>query len=96
MSTRSASFRATAAGCGAAVPFRRMAEPCEFSLEQLTGMSRDHLAELSDSRCSLHRLVVPPFLAMRAAAAADGIDLVAFSGFRDFDRQLTIWKQREG
>ena len=25
---------------------------------------------------------------MRAAAAADGIDLVAFSGFRDFDRQL--------
>ena len=28
---------------------------------------------------------------MRAAAAADGIDLVAFSGFRDFDRQLGIW-----
>jgi LAS superfamily LD-carboxypeptidase LdcB len=28
---------------------------------------------------------------MRAAAAIDGIDLVAFSGFRDFDRQLAIW-----
>ena len=28
---------------------------------------------------------------MRAAAAADGIDLVAFSSFRDFDRQLAIW-----
>jgi len=28
---------------------------------------------------------------MRAAAAADGIDLVAFSSFRDFDRQLGIW-----
>lgn len=28
---------------------------------------------------------------MRAAAAADGIDLVAFSSFRDFDRQLVIW-----
>jgi LAS superfamily LD-carboxypeptidase LdcB len=32
-----------------------------------------------------------PFLAMRAAAAADGIELVAFSTFRDFDRQLAIW-----
>ena len=28
---------------------------------------------------------------MRAAAAADGIDLAAFSSFRDFDRQLVIW-----
>lgn len=28
---------------------------------------------------------------MRAAAAADGIDLYAVSSFRDFDRQLTIW-----
>ena len=28
---------------------------------------------------------------MRAAAAADGIELVAFSSFRDFDRQLGIW-----
>jgi LAS superfamily LD-carboxypeptidase LdcB len=28
---------------------------------------------------------------MRAAAAADGIDLTAFSSFRDFDRQMTIW-----
>ena len=28
---------------------------------------------------------------MRAAAAADGIDLVACSSFRDFDRQLAIW-----
>ena len=28
---------------------------------------------------------------MRAAALADGIDLTAFSGFRDFDRQLAIW-----
>jgi LAS superfamily LD-carboxypeptidase LdcB len=30
-------------------------------------------------------------LTLRAAAAADGIDLVAFSSFRDFDRQLAIW-----
>ena len=68
-----------------------MSGTLEFTLEQLTGRVRTHLADLSDPRCSLHKEVVRPFLAMRAAAAADGIDLVAFSSFRDFDRQLAIW-----
>ncbi len=68
-----------------------MAEYPVFTLEQLTGRTRDHLTELADPRCSLHREVVGPYLAMRAAAAVDGIDLSAFSGFRDFDRQLAIW-----
>src|SRR5690348_17327905 len=68
-----------------------MPEDPEFTLDQLTGRARDHLTELSDPRCTLHREVVAPFLAMRAAAAADGVDLVAFSSFRDFDRQLSIW-----
>ena len=63
----------------------------EFTLDQLTGRVRTHLTDLSDPRCSLHREVVAAFLAMRAAAAADGVDLVAFSSFRDFDRQLAIW-----
>jgi LAS superfamily LD-carboxypeptidase LdcB len=63
----------------------------DFTLEQLTGRTRDHLTEITDLRCSLHREVAGPYLAMRAAAAADGIDLAAFSGFRDFDRQLAIW-----
>ena len=68
-----------------------MPESAEFTLDQLTGRDRGHLKDLSDPRCSLHKEVVRPFLAMRAAAAADGIDLVAFSSFRDFDRQLSIW-----
>jgi LAS superfamily LD-carboxypeptidase LdcB len=63
----------------------------DFTLDQLTGRARDHLTESSDPRCTLHKQVMAPFLAMRAAAAADGIDLVAFSSFRDFDRQLVIW-----
>ena len=63
----------------------------EFSLDQLIGRSRSHLAELTDPPCALHKDAIPPFLAMRAAAAADGIDLTAFSSFRDFDRQLGIW-----
>jgi len=68
-----------------------MAETPEFTLDQLTGRVRTHLRELKDPPCALHRQVVQPFLAMRAAAAADGIELVAFSSFRDFDRQLGIW-----
>jgi LAS superfamily LD-carboxypeptidase LdcB len=68
-----------------------MLEILDFTLEQLTGRDRTHLTDLSDPRCSLHKEVVRPFLAMRAAAAAAGIDLVAFSSFRDFDRQLAIW-----
>jgi len=68
-----------------------MAENPDFTLEQLTGRSRDHLSELADPRCSLHREVIGSFLAMRAAAAAEGLDLAAFSSFRDFDRQLAIW-----
>jgi len=68
-----------------------MTATVEFSLDQLTGRSRTHLRELTDPPCALHREVTGAFLAMRAAAAADGIDLVAFSSFRDFDRQLGIW-----
>lgn len=68
----------------------------DFTVEQLTGRARDHLTEidLPDLRCTLHREVIRPFLAMRAAAAADGIDLAAFSGFRDFARQLMIWNEK--
>jgi LAS superfamily LD-carboxypeptidase LdcB len=71
-----------------------MPETPDFTVDQLTGRARDHLTELSDPRCTLHHQVVAPFLAMRAAAAADGIDLVAFSSFRDFDRQLAIWNSK--
>lgn len=57
----------------------------------LTGRSRAHVVDVADPACSLHRDVVAPFLAMRASAKSDGIDLVPASSFRDFDRQLAIW-----
>lgn len=62
-----------------------------FSTSELTGRSRTHIVELADPPCALHRAVVEPFLALRGAAAVEGIDLVPFSSFRDFDRQLAIW-----
>jgi LAS superfamily LD-carboxypeptidase LdcB len=68
-----------------------MGETRKFTLDQLTGRARSHLVELADPPCALHREVMSAFLTLRAAAAVDGIDLVAFSSFRDFDRQLAIW-----
>jgi LAS superfamily LD-carboxypeptidase LdcB len=60
----------------------------------LTGRSRGHVVELQAPRCTLHRDAVEPFLAMRGAALAAGIDLVAVSSFRDFDRQRAIWNAK--
>jgi LAS superfamily LD-carboxypeptidase LdcB len=68
-----------------------MAEVVHFSPQELTGRSRGHIVDLSDPPCSLHRAVVQPFLRLRAAAGAAGIDLVPVSSFRDFERQLAIW-----
>lgn len=61
---------------------------------ELTGRARTHVVELNQPRCVLHYEVVASFLAMRDAAAYDGIDLAARSSFRDFDTQLTIWNRK--
>ena len=58
---------------------------------ELTGQVRTHITDLSEPKCGLHAHVVAPFLSMRRAAAADGIDLAPMSSFRDFSRQLAIW-----
>lgn len=65
-----------------------------FSNSELTGRSRGHIVELHAPPCALHHAVVAPFQAMRAAAAGEGIDLMPFSSFRDFDRQLGIWNAK--
>ena len=62
-----------------------------FTPAELTGRARTHIVELADPPCALHHAVVESFRAMRAAAARAGIDLVPYSSFRDFDRQLAIW-----
>jgi LAS superfamily LD-carboxypeptidase LdcB len=58
---------------------------------ELTGQARTHITELAEPQCGLHTHVVAPFLSMRRAAVADGIDLAPWSSFRDFSRQLAIW-----
>jgi LAS superfamily LD-carboxypeptidase LdcB len=68
-----------------------MAEEIRFTPQELTGRSSSHIVELDEPACRLHQAVVKPFLRLRSAAAAAGIDLVPVSSFRDFDRQLAIW-----
>jgi LAS superfamily LD-carboxypeptidase LdcB len=68
-----------------------MPEKAEFSPLELTGRTRAHVVDLQEPRCTLHREVVGPFLALRASAASAGIDLVPVSSFRDFQRQQLIW-----
>jgi LAS superfamily LD-carboxypeptidase LdcB len=61
---------------------------------ELTGRARSHIVELEVPRCALHFEAVTSFLAMRDAATAAGIDLVAASSFRDFDRQVLLWNRK--
>src|SRR3954468_18712013 len=61
---------------------------------ELTGRARTHVVELIQPNCTLHYEAVAAFLAMRDAAAYDGIDLIARSSFRDFDTQVTIWNRK--
>ena len=58
---------------------------------ELTGQARTHISSVADPRCLLHAQVVMPFLNLRRAAGADGIELEPMSSFRDFGRQLAIW-----
>lgn len=61
---------------------------------ELTGRARTHVVQLDELRCALHRDVIGPFAALRAAAARAGIDLRVFSAFRDFKAQLSIWNRK--
>ena len=58
---------------------------------ELTGQVRSHIADITEPACVLHRETAAPFLSLRRAASAAGIDLVPQSSFRDFARQLLIW-----
>jgi LAS superfamily LD-carboxypeptidase LdcB len=58
---------------------------------ELTGQARTHIAEMADPACRLHVATAAPFLALRRAASAEGMDLIPVSSFRDFSRQLFIW-----
>ncbi len=51
-------------------------------------------AEAADLGAPVHRDVVTPFRALRADARDAGFELSIHSGFRDFERQLSIWNRK--
>ncbi|MGH8253722.1 MAG: M15 family metallopeptidase [Steroidobacteraceae bacterium] len=58
---------------------------------ELTGRARTHVLPMGEFGCELEPQAAAALRSMRTAAAHDGLDLQAVSGFRDFDRQLSIW-----
>jgi LAS superfamily LD-carboxypeptidase LdcB len=62
--------------------------------EQITGRTRTHVREFPALECALQPDAAAAFIALRAAAAGPGLDLVAASGFRDFERQRTLWNDK--
>jgi len=63
----------------------------------LTGRTNDHLCSQAEAEAlgtPVHRDVVGPFLRLQEAARADGFDLQILSGFRSFERQLSIWNRK--
>ncbi len=61
---------------------------------ELTGRATSHIVALDHPKCALHFEAATSFLAMRDAAAREGIDLQSRSAFRDFDTQLLIWNRK--
>ena len=63
------------------------------SFFELTGRSENHLVLYKD-KVFLHPEVNVAFLKLKEAALLDGIELEIISGFRNYDRQLTIWNNK--
>jgi len=63
----------------------------------LTGRTESHLCSASEAAAlgaSIHRDVVAPFIALREEARRAGFEVEIVSGFRGFDRQLSIWNRK--
>ncbi|MEL6980404.1 MAG: M15 family metallopeptidase [Pseudomonadota bacterium] len=66
----------------------------DWTPERLTGAARDHVRQYDAPRFAAVKEVGAAFLAMRASAARDGLDLRPFSSFRDLKTQARIWRRK--
>jgi LAS superfamily LD-carboxypeptidase LdcB len=63
----------------------------------VVGQIETHLCDATDAEwlgVPVHRDVVEPFRLLRDAARSEGFDVAIDSGFRGFDRQLSIWNRK--
>ncbi len=61
---------------------------------ELTGRAATHVHEIPDLGCRVQPQVGTALLALRDAAREAGIRLKIVSGFRDFNRQLALWRAK--
>ncbi|NQZ89207.1 MAG: M15 family metallopeptidase [Colwellia sp.] len=64
-----------------------------LSNQQLTGHDESHIIWLDDCT-GIHQQALPAWKAMSEEAKLAGFDLKIASGYRGFDRQLTIWNRK--
>ena len=67
-----------------------------FDAAELTGRTRTHVQQYSQPRFAARPEVAKAFLALRAAASSDGIDLLPIASYRPFANQLRIWNRKFG
>jgi LAS superfamily LD-carboxypeptidase LdcB len=65
----------------------------ELALE-LTGRARTHVRQYTEPRFAARPEVAAAFLAMRAAAARYGIDMVPIASWRPFEAQARNWNRK--
>lgn len=65
-----------------------------FSPLELTGRARTHIQQFDSPRFAATPDTAAAFLGMRDLARQGGIDLVAYSSFRDFNAQIRIWNNK--
>jgi LAS superfamily LD-carboxypeptidase LdcB len=65
-----------------------------FSALEITGQARTHVTQFDAPRFAATAATARAFMAMRAAALKDGIELVPYASFRDFTAQLRIWNKK--
>ena len=66
-----------------------------LTMATLTG-SDDNFIDHASLERPVHRDIVEPWLELVAAARASGFDLAVASGYRNYQRQLSIWNAKAG
>jgi LAS superfamily LD-carboxypeptidase LdcB len=61
---------------------------------ELTGRARTHVRQYAQPRFAARPEVAAAFLAMRAAAARDGIDMVPIASWRPIEAQVRNWNRK--
>ena len=65
-----------------------------MNIDIILGKTTEHLVQLEGTKCFIHKQMLQDFLALQKASRDAGFDLQVISGFRDYDRQLTIWNAK--